>query len=97
MSKPQSIDPQPATRASDASVSSQAMTLIAMRTGKATGFVNPKTLDAVWYRQFSGASRLARGGKNSVLEFPIALILMTVQPEADQPSAETGADQSDTE
>ena len=46
------------------------------RTGRATGSVNPKTLDAVWYRQFSGASRLARGGKISLLESPIALILM---------------------
>jgi hypothetical protein len=46
------------------------------RTGRATGSVNPETLDAVWYRQFSGANRLARAGKISLLESPIALILM---------------------
>jgi len=38
------------------------------RTGRATRSVNPQTLDAAWYRQFSGASKLARGGKNSLLE-----------------------------
>ena len=58
---------------------------------------DPITLDAVWYRQFSGASRLARGREEFSLRIPIALILMTVQPKADQPSAETGADQTDTE
>jgi hypothetical protein len=36
--------------------------------GRATGSVNPLPLEAAWYRQFSGASRLARGGKNSLLE-----------------------------
>jgi hypothetical protein len=38
------------------------------RTGRASGFVNPITLDTAWYRQFSGARELARGGKNSLLE-----------------------------
>src|SRR6266511_3772088 len=45
--------------------------------GRATGSVNPLPLEAAWYRQFSGAGRLARGGKNSPLEiFQCALILM---------------------
>jgi hypothetical protein len=35
---------------------------------------DPINLDAAWYRQFSGARYLARGGKNSTS--PIALILM---------------------
>jgi len=29
----------------------------------AIGFVNPYPLDAVWYRQFSGAREIARGRK----------------------------------
>jgi hypothetical protein len=36
--------------------------------GRATGSVNPLPLEAAWYRQFSGASELARGGKKSHLE-----------------------------
>src|SRR6266478_9280988 len=37
---------------------------------------DPITLDAVWYRQFSGQVDVPGGGKNSLLESPIALILM---------------------
>ena len=46
-------------------------------TGRATRSVNPQTLDAAWYRQFSGASRLARGGRGfPYLDHSTALILM---------------------
>ena len=34
--------------------------------GEPQGSVNPKTLDAAWYRQFSGATEIARGRR----EFP---------------------------
>jgi hypothetical protein len=38
---------------------------------------DPITLDAVWYRQFSGASRLARGREEFSLRIlPLPLILM---------------------
>jgi hypothetical protein len=35
------------------------------RERRASGLVNPITLDTAWYRQFSGVSNLARG-KNSL-------------------------------
>jgi hypothetical protein len=41
---------------------------------------------------FLGASRLAQGGKLPPYNLPIALNLMMVQPKADPPQAETGAD-----
>ena len=40
--------------------------------------------------------RLTNKGLATWSAFSTALILMTVQPEADQPSAETGADQNPT-
>src|SRR4029077_2754043 len=60
---------------------------------------DPLTLDTAWYRQFSGATKFARGGmKFSFEKSPKALNLMTVQREADPPLAETGADlRSDTD
>jgi len=33
----------------------------------ATGFVILKTLDAAWYRQFSGAMQIARGGRSILI------------------------------
>ena len=47
---------------------------------------------------FLGQIKIARGGRSlTSQENFIALKLMTVQPEADQPKAETGADlRSDT-
>ncbi len=37
---------------------------------------DPITLDTAWYRQFSGAELLPGAGRNSLLEFSHALILM---------------------